>query len=262
MADETQSASGGEEPGPLPRSREAVDWWLKKWGRDAVVDGQEPLTGEDVERLIDANGGKPERLYLHKRDLRGINLGLQIDGGGKSQPFNLQGIVLADSSLKQAQLGFANLEGADLARCDFQGACLYAADLRQANLFGADLQGADLSEAKLQGARLADGNLQDTNLWWVEISRDTDLQGVKWGKDCISVQERKGDYEAAIALYRRLKRWYEEAGMLTMAGEFHYREREASRKRHWQRMGNEFKEFNRNLGKAWQKFRGREGSAS
>jgi hypothetical protein len=64
-----------EKQGPLPRSREAVDWWMKKWGRDAVVEGKEPLTREDVERLIEVNGGKAEGLDLNFRDMRGINLG-------------------------------------------------------------------------------------------------------------------------------------------------------------------------------------------
>jgi hypothetical protein len=41
--------------------------------------------------------------------------------------------------------------------------------------------------------------------------------------------------------------------MLTIAGEFHYREREAARKAEWQRLGNEFKEFKRKLVAAWQR---------
>jgi hypothetical protein len=235
-----------------------VDWWLKKWGRDAVVAGTEPLTREDVERLIEANGGTAAGLYLPLRDLRGINLGLRTDQEGKSQPFKLQGIVLADSNLKQAELGFANFNGADLARCNFQGAGLYGADLRQANLFGADLHGANLREAKLQGSRLAESDLHNTKMWWVEISRDTDLEGVKWDKGYFSVLEREGDYEAATALYRRLKEWYRGAGMLTIAGEFHYREQEANRKAQGRRLGRQFKE---GLAAAWRRLRGEDVSA-
>ena len=47
---------------PPPHTREAVECWLRKWGRDAVIDGKEPLTKEDIERLTEANGGTSEGL--------------------------------------------------------------------------------------------------------------------------------------------------------------------------------------------------------
>jgi len=184
--DETQRP---EEQGPLPRSQEAVDWWLKKWGRDTVVEGKEPLTWEDVERLIEVNGGTAEGLHLVERDMLG-------------------------------------------------------ADLRGADLAGASLQGASLWEAKLQGASLEGAR----------ISPGTNLEGVEWDPKYISALERRGDYEAASAVYRRLKEWYRGAGMLSIAGEFHYREREASHKAGWQRSGRQFKT---ELVAAWRRFRGK-----
>jgi hypothetical protein len=220
MADETQHL---EEQGPLPRTWEAVDRWLKKWGRDAVVAGAEPLTREDVERLIEANGGNPDELHLSQRDMRRVGL-------------------------YGATLRRANLQGADLHEADLQGAHLEFADLQQADLCLVDLRGADLRGVKLQGASLAGAN----------ISQDTDLEGVVWDKGYISALERRGDYEAASAVYRRLKEWYRAAGMLTIAGEFHYREREASRKAQGQRIGRQFKE---GLAEAWRRLRGGDVSA-
>ena len=86
---------------------------------------------------------------------------------------------------------------------------------------------------------------------------DTVLVGVKWDKKYISVLEQHGDYEAAITLYRRLKEWHENAGLRKIAGEFHYREREANRKLRWQKLGNDFKEYKRQMAIAWRRFAGK-----
>jgi hypothetical protein len=80
---------------------------------------------------------------------------------------------------------------------------------------------------------------------------------VKWDKDYISVLEREGNYEAAISLYRRLKEWYRGAGMLKIAGEFHYREEEAITKAKWEQLSREFKEFKQRLVTAWEQLRGK-----
>lgn len=248
-----------QEQGPLPRSREAVDWWLQKWGRQAVLDGQEPLNREDLERLIEVNGGTAEGLYLPERHLGAINLyPIRRDSHGHLQPFNLRGAILAGCVFHKAMMFSVDLQDADIAWTNLHGACLYGADLRGANLFSADLCKANLSEAKLQRAKLTHANLRDANLAWVEISQETDLEGVKWDKDYISILERKGDYEAAIALYRRLKEWYRGAGMLKIAGEFHYREEEAITKARGQQfwkeikqLGSQFKEFKRELKEVW-----------
>lgn len=40
----TESSQQHLKDDPLPRSREAVDWWLEKWGRQEVVMGNQPLT--------------------------------------------------------------------------------------------------------------------------------------------------------------------------------------------------------------------------
>ena len=224
-----------EEQGQLPRTREAVDWWLKKWGRQAVIDRQEPLNREDVERLIEANGGTAEELSLNLRDLSGANL--------------------SDCDLKKATLNRSNLRATDCSGADLQDTGLLEADLRGANLQGANLKGARLCLAKIQGASLYYADLHDANLEGAQISSDTDLVGVNWGPKYMSVLEKQARYDEAISLYRRLKEWYHYAGMSTIAGEFHYREREAARKAEWQRLGNEFRDFKGTLADAWRKFR-------
>jgi hypothetical protein len=274
--DETQDSG---QKGPLPRSRVAVDWWLKKWNRQAVIDGQEPMTREDVERLIEANGGTAEGLHLASRDMGGVDL-QEVDlrsanleaanlQGTHLNRANLQGTQLAWAILQGTQLAWANLQGANLLHvnlhgarlvmANLQGACLAVANLQGANLLKANLQSANLLEANLQDANLEGANLQGARLERSRISPDTNFEDVTWDKDYISVLEREGYYEAAISLYRRLKEWYDRAGMLTIAGEFHYREREATRKLHWQRLRNDFGEYPRQLAGAWQKFRNKQG---
>jgi hypothetical protein len=222
-----------QEQGLLPRSREAVDWWLKKWGRQAVVDGKEPLTREDVERLIEVNGDTAEELELSWRDIRSINLEARLNSHkGEFQSFNLQGIKLFRANLQDAKLFNANLQNAVLGYANLVGAALFEANLQNARLWFANLQGAGLAMADLQGANLhgaelagADfqwAKLQATNLKAVQISSDTNLEGVEWDKDYISFLERQGDYEAANSVYRQLKESYDRTAMRGIAGKFHY----------------------------------------
>ena len=44
-----------EASGHLPRSREDVDWWLRKWGFNAVADHGAPFSEDEVLRLIEVN---------------------------------------------------------------------------------------------------------------------------------------------------------------------------------------------------------------
>ena len=217
----TDQAGNSVEEGPLPRSREAVDWWLKKWGRQGVVDGKEPFSREDVWRLVEENGGTAKWLCLIGRDMRGI--------------------VLASF----------NLEGANLAHCDLEKARVYESNLSGAILHGANLQGADLQRT----------NLQDTDLRYARISSETNLDGVKWDESYINSFKREGKYTHAIAIYRRLKEWYDRAGMNNIAGQFQYREREAFRKAQWHQLEGEFKRFKRSLGNAWRRFRSKHGES-
>lgn len=329
-----------EHEGPLPRTREAVDWWLKKWDRQSVIEGLEPLVREDVERLIQANGGNPEGLDLGGRDLNKIDLGPVEDESGEYHPINLLGVTLSEANLQGATLAQANLQGAYLdfanlrdvslnaahlagakvfgaklekssfllanleeadfsgadlqgvllspayltganfSNADLRGAILDGNDLEKASFTGAKLQGADLTGCKLGGNNLEEVNLRDgllekadlrgtnlsrcdlrgANLARAQISPETNLEGVVWDKDHVSVLEVEQKYEAAIALYRHLKEWHERAGMSRIAGEFHYREREAARKAEWQRLGQDFKEYRYHLVGAWQRFRGKTGS--
>jgi uncharacterized protein YjbI with pentapeptide repeats len=233
-----------------------------------VVDGKEPLTREDVERLIEVNGGIAEGLFLRRRDMRRINLWGGLDSEHDVQPFQFQDVDLSWSNLQEADLSWADLEGARLFRSVLQGVDLLRANLRnaylreanlqraylqdvnlqdanletanlqsgmlvdanlqRANLREANLQGANLSHSDMRGADLRGADLRHAYLAKVQISSETNLERVKWDSKFISGPEWNGDYETAIALYRQLKEWYDRAGMRDIAGQFHYRERESN----------------------------------
>ena len=284
---------------------------------------QEPLNREDVERLIEVNGGTGEKLHLTRRDIRKINLwrGLGEDEATGFLPFDLGGANfswsdlreadlagvdlqetrLLDADLRESDLKWANLQGSYLRSAKFQGADLSYANLRGANLQGCDLervpmistnlrdadlrianlgganlaeavfrdadlreadfQGANLSGTDLRGADLREADLRNAYLETVHISSETNFEGAKWDVGYISKVERRGEYQMAAALYRRLKEWHEFAGLRKIAGEFHYREREAARKYQWQQLSDEFTDFRLSLVDAWRRFRNKEESA-
>ena len=173
----------------MPRTREAVDWWLQHWGRDGVVSGDESMSREDVERLISVNGGTATNLALDSRNLSAADL----------SEVNLRG---------------ANFHSADLGR----------SDLRDANLFGVDFQDADLFRADLRGAFLMQVNFQSAFLLAIRMDEQTNLEDINWGEDYISEWERIGSYRNARAIYRQLNVWHKNHGHPDIAGEFLYRE--------------------------------------
>lgn len=241
----TQEQPHQKDEGPLPRDRKAVDWWLQKWWGYTVIDENEPFERGDIDRLIGVNGGTAEELHLVNRNLQNAQL----------EWIKLQGADLREANLQGAHLQSADLQGADLRRANCQDAELGSAKLQGADLLGADFQRAHLIRTQLQGADLRGADLRGANLKRAHITPDTDLEDVKWGKNYISVLEWERDYEGAIALYRRLKEWYHYAGMNTVAGEFHYREREAARKAEWNQLRNELGELGRPVASAWKRLK-------
>ena len=131
-----------QEP-PLPRTSEAVDWWLDQWGRGDVLFGNGPMSREDVQGLISGTG---EGLYPAFRNLNSANL----------SELNLRGV------------GF---RGADLGRTDLLDADLFRADLQEADPFRADLRGAFLMQV----------NMDSVYLLALRIDGQTDLAEVHWG---------------------------------------------------------------------------------
>ena len=130
-----------------------------------------------------------------------------------------------------------------MERCDLTGSDLSHADLSEADLSRARVQDAELAHAVLDGAclewsRIIDANLNGVSLVGAElagasISPLTNLTEVKWDEKYICRSERLGEFEKARAVYRSLKEWHDRAGFSRIAGEFHYREREAARKDDW-----------------------------
>lgn len=206
-----------------------------------MTEKEEPLTREEVLKLIEEHGG-PEGLDLSNRNLEGIDLSPTEDGPGLAlqginlknanlEGANLQGAHLWDGNLQGAYLGKANLQGAILWIANLQGANLRIAKLQGANLMKANLQGADLRMAKLQGADLTYTYLSKAWLNAAEISHETKLNDVEWGpKYIIGDEEEGGRYKYAQEVYRNLKQWHAEAGIYNITGEFYFREMTLRRK--------------------------------
>ena len=174
---------------PSPRTGETVDWWLKQWGREDVLSGDEPMSRQDVEGLIKANGGTAEGLDLTYRNLRSANL--------------------SEINLREARL-----QAADLGH----------ADLREADLFRADLQEADLFRTDLRGAFLMRADFRSAYLLAIRVDDQTNLEDVDWEPKYINVWEQIHSYQNARATYRQLKNWHQTHGHYDIAGEFLYRE--------------------------------------
>ena len=166
-----------------------MDWWLQEWGREAVVSGDEPLSREDIERLISVNGGTARGLDLTYRNLRNTDL----------SEFNLREICLRDADLNHA-------------------------DLRDADLFRVDLTDSDLFRADLRGTFLMQADLRGAYLMAVRIDDQTNLDDVEWGHNYINAWERDKIYNNARAIYRQLNIWHQNHGLNDIAGEFLYRE--------------------------------------
>jgi len=127
----------------------------------------QPVTREDLLKMIERHGGKAEGLDLSKREFEeNINL----------SKLNLRGIVLKEATLWYAHLEGAKLPDAHLERTILRGARLEGANLSGANLDGADLSGANLEKADLSGAQLKKADLLKCHLEEAKLS-DAHLEG-------------------------------------------------------------------------------------
>ncbi len=134
------------------------------------MDNDEPLTREDVERLLQ-EAGSSAKLVLQDRNLGGIDLsGLDLSSANFDGA-DLSGANLSRANLSRIRLDFANLSGADLSYAD-----LGLANLSEADLTGANLSGANLVEAYLVRATLCNANLNSANLVLAYLSK-ADLAG-------------------------------------------------------------------------------------
>ncbi len=92
---------------------------------------------------------------------------------------SMNGALLSNCDLKQAQLSAAALRGAYLGYSDLRSACFTKADLREANLRAAclldavfdraDLRGANLARADMRGASLVASDMTNANLWGADL---------------------------------------------------------------------------------------------
>jgi hypothetical protein len=179
-----------------------------------------PYTRKDMLRLIKENGGTAVVLDLSGKVFEeGINLTI----------LNLQEIILGGTHLEGANLEGAHLEGAYLWGTHLEGAYLWGTHLEGADLEGAHLEGANLGRAHLEGAYLRGTHLAGAKLAGIEFPPNTKLDGVDWGNYKIG-EELSENFQVAGSIYRRLKQWYTNAGLVGIAAKFYYREKEVSRK--------------------------------
>jgi hypothetical protein len=120
----------------------------------------------------------PQGQNLVKANLEGIMLANVIMSEANFSDANLRGAVLRNAILSKANFAGATLSGAILERAVLTEANMSKADLRGSLLRGAvlaqaNLSYADLSNAQLQGAVLTEANLAGANLRGTVLDNDT-----------------------------------------------------------------------------------------
>ena len=236
------------------------------------------LSGKSVD-FLDLHGINLSAANLQKADLKDANL-----QKADLSDANLQGASLWKANMQEAVLWNVNLLGADIWYANLQKSDLFCANLQKANLMFADLQEAIITDAKLQKANLGDAKLQKANLKFanlqeaiitgaklqkanlsnaklqeadlrhanlsktmlgdVKTTYDTRLDSVDWGPKYILGDEERRDFKTSENVYRTLKLWHTQAGMHSIADQFHYREWAVIRKglrwrkKPWQKLWN------------------------
>ncbi|WP_067519890.1 pentapeptide repeat-containing protein [Endozoicomonas ascidiicola] len=131
----------------------------------------------------------------------------------------------------------ANLEGVNLV--NHEGSTAYRlihsdlsrASLHNAHLFRLDLSGSRLFKADLSHANLHRANLEGCNLLGVKL-RDCSLDHINWGDQLYQEAQAVACPEKAVSIYeeaeesaRNIRRQCERLGMMSVAGDFYYREK-------------------------------------
>lgn len=161
------------------------------------------------------------------------------------QGANLEGTTIGDAIFDNANLQNANLEATNASprRAYFRNANLQGANLEDAYLAHSDLSDANLQNANLESANLSYADLTDSNILYANIERatldsvtleNTTLYAVNWGprgEEGIKDQPP----ETAEAIYRKLKIWYQGAGLYSAGGEYFRKEMDARRRGKWRK---------------------------
>ena len=152
---------------------------------------------------------------------------------GEPKNASLQMVGLGDADLTNAEFRQANLTAARFQEQQQTSlptgesmvlsspAFLHGTDFRNANLFLANFKGCYFYGTKLEGAFIRGADIYDAH-----------LEEADWGSYVIG-EEEKGEFYFAEHGYRHLKKWYTEAGMYDIAGEFFFKEMTVKRKTFW-----------------------------
>jgi len=216
-----------------------------------------PLTRQDVIRLIEENGGRTEGMDLSKKvfedgiDLRGVNNGQLVGVTLKEavlEKCHLEGLQLSNARFEGAFMSGAHLEdirasgihleNTELVGAYLEGSRLVAAHLEGAEFFDAHLEEATLVNAFLDRTRLSGAHLQGAHMQGAKFTADTEMASVNWGNYILGEekawQRKEGMYWNSLTwaegIYRSLKQWYANAGMYDVAGQFFFREMTVRRK--------------------------------
>ena len=237
----------------------------------AIVDGAQvrPLKRNDLEQLtklldvdhlqgVDLSGADMRGI-----DIRGMDLGKVIMKG-----CNLEGAIgmplvrgVTGGPLPHWDMGYQRVLDdwhstgktppgiTSVEPTIFEEASLGLSNLSGSDLRWANMSGANLAWAEMEGSDFTYTNLQDANLCDAYFSIRTKFQRASWGKEYISVLEKKGNYEEAIGLYHRLMEWHESAGLREAAGKFYYRKKESQRKANLESLKKQLGELKHEAGK-------------
>ncbi len=224
-----------------------------------------PLTRDDIETLVEQNGGSLGLLHLRGLDFTGADLrGLKLENAylegcdfkdvllipmvisyGKrlaatdgAYPGILkmwadgnpaENTTVIHTSLKGSLLTQSNFSGCDLSWTNLSETLLGSANFENAILFGADLSDTHLRGTNFRNADLRNSSLRAAKLDGVRLET-TQLDGIEWGKNYKVQEELDKNFKIAEQIYRTLKRVHVNAGLANVAGEFHFRENSSRRK--------------------------------
>jgi hypothetical protein len=230
-----------------PYTREDVLRLIKENGGTAMGLNLSNLKFQDNIDLsgLNLSGIKLNFARLFRANFDGSNLDSAELLGAKLQHATFNPLESKDAEPKNASLQVTGLGDADLTNAEFrqanitaarfqgqqqmtlptgesmilpQPAFLHGTDFRGANLFLANFKGCYFYGTKLEGAHIRGTDIYEAH-----------LEEVDWGS-YITGEETSKEFYFAEHVYRRLKLWYNAAGMYDTGAKFYYREKEANRK--------------------------------
>ena len=231
-----------------PISRSDIDTALIALG-GLIQNGMQPavlqfdglsLYGADL-RGLNPSGGGPFQVSFIRCDMRDVLAGPSVKSGGRElephdlayryavmlwatgqlESLNELGVQVSPTQLNEVWFVDSQLDRSDFSNARLRNAKFSRAVIDSAVFNGCKLRGAELSFAKLTNTDLSGSELANANLLGTELL-NCKLDGVRWGKKQIVVQEQYKNWPQAHLVYRVLTAVHETAGLDDVAREFRY----------------------------------------